>query len=289
MNWAEVGRRAVMFHNGGQSETCIGDYWYQTYKENEWWGMTHAEPYMLRTFSGSSDVLAKAAADIVAGKEVVVPCYVDANRDQMHVRKGKHQRLKASLKRIDYNPKRDFVAFGAEGDIPEYRTTLLIKESTTGWKFLPAADVVKFGNKWIQPEFDDRAWRTGQAPIGYGEDEIGKRRGTTIKEQGVSFVFRRTIDVPAAVLQEKGVTLRLCVSSDDSADVYINGTLADRDPEPDHEFAYWNRDVEVPVKLLRPGRNVIAVYVRNHQGSSDLYLDMELSAVVPVPKKAAGK
>ena len=45
----------------------------------------------------------------------------------------------------------------------------------------------------------------------------------------------------------------------------------------------------VPTKLLRPGRNVVAVYVRNRQGSSDLYLDMELSTVVPVPKKPAVK
>src|SRR5437879_2712936 len=31
MNWAEVGKEAVFFHNGGQSETCIGLYWYQCY------------------------------------------------------------------------------------------------------------------------------------------------------------------------------------------------------------------------------------------------------------------
>jgi hypothetical protein len=287
MNWAEVGKKAIMFHNGGASETCIGDYWYQCYKEGEWWGMSHAEPFLLRSFCGETDALAKAVVEVVANREVVVPCFVDANREQMHVRKGKLQRLKVSLKRLDYNAKRDFVAFGADGDVPEFKTTLLIAESTAGWKFLPAEAALNPGtvNKWFLPDFDDSKWRTGQAPVGYGEDEIIKRKGTVVKEEGVPFVFRRSFDVPGALLTEKGVAFRLCVASDDSADVYINGVLADRDPEADHEFAYWNRDVEVPAKLLRPGRNVVAAFVRNHKGSSDIYLDMEISAAVPVPKK----
>src|SRR5262245_63315923 len=79
MNWAEVGKKAVFFHNGGQSETCIGDYWYQCYKEGEWWGMSHAEPFLLRTFFGDVDFLAKAVPEILQNREVIVPCFVDAN------------------------------------------------------------------------------------------------------------------------------------------------------------------------------------------------------------------
>jgi hypothetical protein len=112
MKWAAVGKRAMMFFNAGASETCIGNYWYQCYKEGEWWGMVHAEPYLLRTFSGNPDVLARAIVDIQKNKEVVVTCFADANREQMHQQKGKIQRLRASLKRLDYNVKRDFVAFG---------------------------------------------------------------------------------------------------------------------------------------------------------------------------------
>src|SRR6266508_1623409 len=81
MAWAEVGKRAVFFHNGGASETCIAGYWYQCYPE------------------------------------VVVPCLADGPREQLLLAKGKLQRLKASLKRIDYDAKRDFVGFGAgEGE-----------------------------------------------------------------------------------------------------------------------------------------------------------------------------
>ncbi len=40
MEWAEVGKTAVFCHNGGESETCIGNYWYQTGKGGDWWNLT---------------------------------------------------------------------------------------------------------------------------------------------------------------------------------------------------------------------------------------------------------
>src|SRR5262249_6218362 len=101
--------------------------------------------------------------------------------------------------------------------------------------------------------------------------------------QGVPFVFRREIEVPSDLLNHKGVTFRMGVASDDSALVYVNGALVDRDPVEDHEFAYWNREIELQPKELKAGRNVIAVFVKNHQGSSDIYLDMEVSAQYALP------
>jgi hypothetical protein len=113
MEWAEVGKTAIFFHNGGASETCIGNYWYQAYA-GDWWGMSHGEPFLLRSFAGNVDKLAAAVTDIVAGKEVVVPCMVDGNKDDLHMKRAKIQRVKASLKLLDYNPKRDFVGWGGE-------------------------------------------------------------------------------------------------------------------------------------------------------------------------------
>ena len=113
MDWAEAGKTAVFFHNGGASETCIGTYWYQAYAGGDWWNLSHGEPYMLRSYAGNVEKLAAAVADIVAGKEVVVPCMVDGNKDDLHLRRARIQRLKASLK-LDYNPKRDFVGWGGE-------------------------------------------------------------------------------------------------------------------------------------------------------------------------------
>lgn len=114
MEWAEVGKTAIFFHNGGASETCIGNYWYQCYNNGEWWGLSHGEPFLLRSFCGNVDKLAAAVTDIVQNKEVVVPCMVDGNKDDLHLRRARIQRLKASLKIQDYNPKRDFVGWGGE-------------------------------------------------------------------------------------------------------------------------------------------------------------------------------
>jgi hypothetical protein len=283
MAWAEVGKRAVFFHNGGASETCIGTYWYQCYKEGEWWGMSHAEPFLLRTYLGDIEKLATAVTDIQAGKVVVVPCLADGSKEQLHQRKGKLQRLRASLKLLDYNAKRDFVGWGGDGEVvEEFKTFTLLAESTAGWKFLPRRQVP--GESWTKADFDDRKWRNGQAPIGYGEEEINKRRGTTVPEHGETFLFRRVLEVPSDLLAQKNVTFQLRVASDDSAIVYLNGTVVDKDPEEDHEFSYWNRDVEVPAKLVKSGRNLLAVQVKNRPGSSDIYLDMEVTAQVPIPR-----
>jgi hypothetical protein len=114
MEGAEVGKTAVFFHNGSAGECYLGNYWYQMGNGGEWWGLTHGEPFLLRSFSGNVDKLVAAVTDIVANKEVVVPCMVDGPKDDLHLRRARIQRLRASLKLQDYNPKRDFVGWGGE-------------------------------------------------------------------------------------------------------------------------------------------------------------------------------
>jgi hypothetical protein len=115
IDWAEPGKLAVFFHNGGASETCIGTWWYQAYAGGEWWNHSHGEPYLLRSYCGQPEKLATAVAQMLEGREVVIPCMVDsANKEDLHQRRGKIQRVKASLKLQDYNPKRDFVGWGGE-------------------------------------------------------------------------------------------------------------------------------------------------------------------------------
>lgn len=289
MAWAQEGAQAVIFANAEASETCIGTYWYQCYKEGEWWGLTHAEPFMLRTFHGETKVLAEAVTKILAHEEVIIPCLADMNREQLHQRKGKLQMLRAGLKRYEYNAKRDFVGYGDGSEVIEFKTDTLIAQSSGGWKFIPAPPPEKLGVLWRALSFDDRTWRTGKAPLGYGEEEFEKRGGTIVTEQGRVFLFRREFDAPATLLAQKGVALRLSIASDNKAIVYLNGKLIDDDPEEDHEFAYWNRDVELLPKQFHPGRNVLAVLVQNGPESSDLYLDAELTAETPLSKAAKPK
>lgn len=114
MEWADPGKTAIFFHNGGASETCTGNYWYQAYAGGEWWNMSHGEPFMLRSFAGNVDKLAAAVTAMVGGQEIVVPCMIDGNKDDLHLRRARIQRMKVSLKIMDYNPKRDFVGWGGE-------------------------------------------------------------------------------------------------------------------------------------------------------------------------------
>ncbi len=114
MKWAEVGKTAIFFHNGSASETYIGVTWYQAYPQGEWWGMSHGEPFLLRSYSGKADKLPGLVTDIVAGKEVVVPCLMDGDKEALHKKTAKVQRMKVSLKIQDYNPKRDFTGWGGE-------------------------------------------------------------------------------------------------------------------------------------------------------------------------------
>jgi hypothetical protein len=113
MNWADVGQTAVFFTNGGASETCISNYWYQTYA-GDWWSFSHGEPYLLRTFAGRPEKLVPIVATIVAGQEAIAPCMVDGDKKALQTRAARIQRLKVSLKLMAYDPKRDFVGWGGE-------------------------------------------------------------------------------------------------------------------------------------------------------------------------------
>jgi len=114
MEWAEPGKVAIFFHNGGASETCIDGYWYQAYAGGEWWNMSHGEPYLLRSYAGKPEKLVPAVQTILGGAECVVPCMVDGDKNTLQLRTARIQRLKASLKIQDYNAQRDFAGWGGE-------------------------------------------------------------------------------------------------------------------------------------------------------------------------------
>ncbi|HEV8606706.1 MAG TPA: VCBS repeat-containing protein [Tepidisphaeraceae bacterium] len=114
MEAAEVGKTAVFFHNGQASETCMDNYWYQAYAGGEWWNMSHGEPYLLRSFAGKPEKLIPLVTDMLAGKDVVVPCMVDGDKNALQLRTAKIQRLKASLRIMDYDQKRDFAGWGGD-------------------------------------------------------------------------------------------------------------------------------------------------------------------------------
>jgi len=133
MAWAEVGKKAVFFHNQAASETCMGSYWYQCHPQGDWktattwWAMSHAEPFLLRTYCGDAEKLAAACTAILENQEVIVSCMQDCDKDLLHERKAKMQFMRASLKRANYDAKRDFVSFAtgeeAGQDVPDFKAT----------------------------------------------------------------------------------------------------------------------------------------------------------------------
>jgi len=112
----------------------------------------------------------------------------------------------------------------------------------------------------------------------YG-DEPRAKYGTKLKKIQRRYFFRKRFYVKD--LKEIRV-LTLKVASDNSAIVYINGKEVDKDPvfgkSGGHEFAYWNREVNLDPSILKKGENLIAVYLYNNPGSSDAYLDVELNS-----------
>lgn len=114
MAWAEPGKIGMFFYNGGASETAIDNYWYQCYGAGPDWGMSHGEPYLLRSYAGKVEKLAMAVEEILANREVIVPAMVDGDKNAIQLRTAKVQRLRASLKLQDYNAARDFIGWGSE-------------------------------------------------------------------------------------------------------------------------------------------------------------------------------
>lgn len=123
---------------------------------------------------------------------------------------------------------------------------------------------------WAQASFDDSSWKTGAAPLGYGDRSIA----TQIASQGnrpVTTYYRTKFQVPDAA-DLKGVTVRY--QADDGAVVYINGVEVHRTRMGNGIVSYSTRadsaptyaaasaalsEIFVPASALNTGDNVIAV------------------------------
>lgn len=156
----------------------------------------------------------------------------------------------------------------------------------TAWQYLdagPAPDAA-----WTQPGFDASKWKSGKAPLGYGETRLG----TVLESKLVIAWFRHEFDA-FELKSGEGLVILLCV--DDGAAVYLNGKELSRTNLPpgpllatttalrtlgDTEEGDYLR-IHVPAAALhKGGKNVLAVEVHNVSAkSSDLYFDLALKTV----------
>lgn len=136
---------------------------------------------------------------------------------------------------------------------------------------------------WTAPDFNDSAWNSGPAPLGYGDGD----EATNVSPGGSKYgrlQFRRAFHV-ADPLAVSGMLCRLV--RDDAAIVYVNGAEAFR-----HNFDgttaqgagedenAWQQ-APVDPALLRPGVNTLAVeIVQENPNSSDASFDLALEATL---------
>ena len=145
---------------------------------------------------------------------------------------------------------------------------------------------------WRAPDFDDSAWDSGPAPIGWGEPD--PFLGTTLDGMAntyTTFYMRKTFTVadPTAYAD-----LLARVIFDDGFNMWINGFLVAQRNSPAENLAYfgtasayndaemeWHDIALTPGDYLVAGVNTIAIQVLNRNAaSSDCFMDVALLAQV---------
>ena len=116
----------------------------------------------------------------------------------------------------------------------------------------PAAD-------WFKPDFNDGAWKSGEAP--FGHDAGGVRTQWTTSDLWIRRIFTVPNDIPAK--------LNLLVKHDEDAEIYINGVLAGT------VTGYTNDYKMVPMSdaaraTLKAGNNTFAVHVHQTIGGQSI-------------------
>ena len=176
---------------------------------------------------------------------------------------------------------------------PWVDTSLITRGDT--WSYLVTRELPD--SSWIDVEFDDSQWETGEAELGYGDsdEQTVLDFGGDPENKIITTWFRKLLHMEDSSFNRR-YTLHLL--RDDGARVFVNGVEVIRNnlnrywvggyslaeipqgvPEESSWFTY-----EINPALFQQGENVIAVEV--HQAavnSSDLSFDLELVAHTPGP------
>lgn len=165
------------------------------------------------------------------------------------------------------------------------------------WKYLD--DGSDQGTAWRAPTFNDGAWKSGPAKLGFGDTQTTVVSfGPDASAKFITTYFRKAFNVTGA---KSVASLNARLLRDDGAVVYLNGTEVFRNNMPAGAVVYSTTaqtaigggdettffDNAVDPALLKEGANVIAVEIhQNNGGSSDLGFDLELVAMVSSSNQA---
>ena len=175
-------------------------------------------------------------------------------------------------------------------------TTVVAKNAV--WKYLDNGSDP--GTAWRAAAFDDSAWASGPAELGYGDAPATTvSYGSNATAKHITTYFRRTFTVadPSAFLG-----LALTILRDDGAVVYLNGAEIGRSnmgtgtilfntlaPSPSvggaDESTFFSLTFTTdPLPLLVPGNNTLAVEIHQQAAnSSDLSFNLELLGLTTNP------
>ncbi len=167
--------------------------------------------------------------------------------------------------------------------------SLLVPREQT-WKYSDTG--IDLGTSWRNPAFNDTLWKTGQAELGYGDDDEKTviSYGNSNSKKHITSYFRKNflIDNPDQI-----VSLSLLLKCDDGAVIYLNGNEVIRYNMPSGEITYLTTAVStisgsnesdfhsfsIEKSFLNTGNNVLAVEVHQESASSsDMSFDLELVA-----------
>ncbi len=158
------------------------------------------------------------------------------------------------------------------------------------------------GTAWRATSFNDAAWASGPAELGYGDGDEATvvSYGSSSTNKYITTYFRKTFTIANAG-QFFGYRIR--VKRDDGAIVYANGTEVERMNMPLGTFSYTSlaqsaisdadettaRDVFLPPTQFQTGTNSIAVEIhQSAANSSDITFDVELTALDNAPGLVRG-
>ena len=115
------------------------------------------------------------------------------------------------------------------------------------------------GPDWFLPDFDDARWRTGPAP--FGKDAGNVRTPWTTSDLWIRRSFTLSGEIPAR--------LNLLILHDEDAEVYVNGVPAASVTGHTGEYKTVPMS-EAARAALKPGRNTLAVHVRQTVGGQSI-------------------
>ena len=180
------------------------------------------------------------------------------------------------------------------GTMGAFAETVVLLPRNAIWSYQDSGR--DLGTAWRAADLPDGSWKTGKAPLGFGDDvsetdptlPVGTvvGFGPNAEDKPMTTYFRTEVEVGNLVGYE---ALSVYIHVDDGAVVYINGTEAfRRGIKTEGPVAYSSsagfkpkeETLTLPVSILRQGRNTIAAEVHQDNGqSSDLWFELGIVAI----------